>query len=97
MACLRVSSRMPVDALHVAQGCLVPTTACWVRCLLTVRCLQAAFPHAIRAGYMLRVPHLRCTSSTILLLPVQVLNYGQSIFEGMKAQRTPQGTIVLFR
>ena len=27
----------------------------------------------------------------------QVLNYGQSIFEGMKAQRTPTGDIVLFR
>lgn len=28
---------------------------------------------------------------------MQVLNYGQSIFEGMKAQRTEQGQIVLFR
>lgn len=28
---------------------------------------------------------------------VQVLNYGQSIFEGMKAQRTESGQIVLFR
>ncbi len=27
----------------------------------------------------------------------QVLNYGQSIFEGMKAQRSAQGRIVLFR
>jgi branched-chain amino acid aminotransferase len=27
----------------------------------------------------------------------QVLNYGQSIFEGMKAQRTERGHIVLFR
>ncbi|CAL5223128.1 g5593 [Coccomyxa viridis] len=27
----------------------------------------------------------------------QVLNYGQSVFEGMKAQRTPAGNIVLFR
>ena len=27
----------------------------------------------------------------------QVLNYGQSAFEGMKAQRTPAGDIVLFR
>ena len=27
----------------------------------------------------------------------QVLNYGQSIFEGMKAQRTAGGNIVLFR
>lgn len=27
----------------------------------------------------------------------QVLNYGQSVFEGMKAQRTPGGNIVLFR
>ena len=27
----------------------------------------------------------------------QVLNYGQSVFEGMKAQRTPEGDIVLFR
>ena len=27
----------------------------------------------------------------------QVLNYGQSIFEGMKAQRTGAGSIVLFR
>ena len=27
----------------------------------------------------------------------QVLNYGQSIFEGMKAQRTPEGEVVLFR
>lgn len=27
----------------------------------------------------------------------QVLNYGQSVFEGMKAQRTPKGQIVLFR
>lgn len=27
----------------------------------------------------------------------QVLNYGQSIFEGMKAQRTPEGDLVLFR
>jgi len=27
----------------------------------------------------------------------QVLNYGQSIFEGMKAQRSPDGNILLFR
>ena len=27
----------------------------------------------------------------------QVLNYGQSIFEGMKAQRSARGRIVLFR
>lgn len=27
----------------------------------------------------------------------QVLNYGQSVFEGMKAQRTAGGNIVLFR
>ena len=27
----------------------------------------------------------------------QVLNYGQSIFEGMKAQRSAKGRIVLFR
>lgn len=27
----------------------------------------------------------------------QVLNYGQSVFEGMKAQRTAKGNIVLFR
>ena len=27
----------------------------------------------------------------------QVLNYGQSVFEGMKAQRTATGQIVLFR
>ena len=27
----------------------------------------------------------------------QVLNYGQSVFEGMKAQRTPGNNIVLFR
>jgi hypothetical protein len=27
----------------------------------------------------------------------QVLNYGQSVFEGMKAQRTPNGDVVLFR
>lgn len=27
----------------------------------------------------------------------QVLNYGQSVFEGMKAQRTEEGNIVLFR
>lgn len=27
----------------------------------------------------------------------QVLNYGQSVFEGMKAQRTANGKIVLFR
>jgi len=26
-----------------------------------------------------------------------VLNYGQSVFEGMKAQRTPNGDVVLFR
>ena len=28
---------------------------------------------------------------------LQVLNYGQAIFEGMKAQRTEKGQIVLFR
>lgn len=28
---------------------------------------------------------------------LQVLNYGQSVFEGMKAQRTAQNRIVLFR
>jgi hypothetical protein len=28
---------------------------------------------------------------------VQVLNYGQSVFEGMKAQRSAKGNIVLFR
>lgn len=28
---------------------------------------------------------------------VQVLNYGQSIFEGMKAYRQPDGGIALFR
>jgi hypothetical protein len=34
----------------------------------------------------------------ISLLPsAQVLNYGQAIFEGMKAQRTEKGSIVLFR
>ena len=27
----------------------------------------------------------------------QILNYGQSVFEGMKAQRTAAGNIVLFR
>lgn len=27
----------------------------------------------------------------------QVLNYGQSVFEGMKAQRSAKGNIVLFR
>lgn len=27
----------------------------------------------------------------------QVLNYGQSIFEGMKAQRSAEGQVVLFR
>ncbi len=27
----------------------------------------------------------------------QVLNYGQSVFEGMKAQRSARGRIVLFR
>ena len=27
----------------------------------------------------------------------QVLNYGQAIFEGMKAQRTQTGEIVIFR
>jgi hypothetical protein len=32
-----------------------------------------------------------------LLFFLQVLNYGQSVFEGMKAQRTPSGSIVLFR
>lgn len=34
----------------------------------------------------------------ISLLPsAQVLNYGQAIFEGMKAQRTESGSIVVFR
>lgn len=33
----------------------------------------------------------------ITVLPVQVLNYGQSVFEGMKAQRSAKGRIVLFR
>ena len=28
---------------------------------------------------------------------MQVLNYGQSIFEGMKAQHSAKGRIVLFR
>lgn len=32
-----------------------------------------------------------------LMPSAQVLNYGQSVFEGMKAQRTPAGDIVLFR
>jgi branched-subunit amino acid aminotransferase/4-amino-4-deoxychorismate lyase len=32
-----------------------------------------------------------------LLLSVQVLNYGQAIFEGMKAQRSAKDRIVLFR
>lgn len=32
-----------------------------------------------------------------LMPSAQVLNYGQSVFEGMKAQRTPSGSIVLFR
>lgn len=27
----------------------------------------------------------------------QVLNYGQSVFEGMKAQRSAKGRVVLFR
>lgn len=30
-------------------------------------------------------------------MPLEVLNYGQAIFEGMKAQRTSNGDIVLFR
>lgn len=38
--------------------------------------------------------HLDCSSQICAL---QVLNYGQGLFEGMKAQRTPQGKIVLFR
>jgi hypothetical protein len=34
----------------------------------------------------------------LLLDPAaQVLNYGQSLFEGMKAQRSADGSIVLFR
>jgi hypothetical protein len=28
---------------------------------------------------------------------LQVLNYGQSVFEGMKAQRSAKGNVVLFR
>lgn len=32
-----------------------------------------------------------------LMPSAQVLNYGQSVFEGMKAQRTADGSIVLFR
>jgi branched-chain amino acid aminotransferase len=32
-----------------------------------------------------------------LMPSAQVLNYGQAVFEGMKAQRTPSGSIVLFR
>jgi branched-subunit amino acid aminotransferase/4-amino-4-deoxychorismate lyase len=30
-------------------------------------------------------------------MPAQVLNYGQSVFEGMKAQRSARGRVVLFR
>ena len=39
-----------------------------------------------------RRPPTRPTST-----PPQVLNYGQSVFEGMKAQRSAKGRIVLFR
>ena len=35
--------------------------------------------------------------STCCPISMQVLNYGQALFEGMKAQRTPSGEIVLFR
>ena len=37
---------------------------------------------------------------TPLYLPLsvlQTLNYGQSVFEGMKAQRSAEGNVVLFR
>lgn len=38
------------------------------------------------------------TSHCTLCCPnLQVLNYGQSVFEGMKAQRSAKGRIVLFR
>eukprot|EP00210_Caulerpa_lentillifera_P009364 g8927.t1 len=39
-----------------------------------------------------------CPFGTLELMPsAQTLNYGQAIFEGMKAQRTHKGRIVLFR
>jgi branched-subunit amino acid aminotransferase/4-amino-4-deoxychorismate lyase len=45
---------------------------------------------AARSG---RPPHRR----TLPPRPAQVLNYGQAIFEGMKAQRSAKGRVVLFR
>lgn len=32
-----------------------------------------------------------------MVVMLQVLNYGQSVFEGMKAQRSAKGRVVLFR
>lgn len=37
------------------------------------------------------------SQSPFCCLHLQVLNYGQSVFEGMKAQRSAKGRIVLFR
>lgn len=44
--------------------------------------------------------HCRCVPTSLadtLDVVVQVLNYGQSVFEGMKAQRSAKNRIVLFR
>lgn len=50
----------------------------------------------IRAHILARHMHTRASTVHSLLF-LQVLNYGQSVFEGMKAQRSAKGNIVLFR
>ena len=45
---------------------------------------------------LLLLTHVRCAGAHTPPC-LQILNYGQGLFEGMKAQRTAQGKIVLFR
>ena len=54
-----------------------------------LQCVQTVCRLQLHPGWYCRYWHRS--------VHMQVLNYGQAIFEGMKAQRTDKGQIVLFR
>ncbi len=58
--------------------------------------VQAAVLCVSSTLYLCSMYPFACTVTSAVAL-LQVLNYGQSVFEGMKAQRSTQDRIVLFR
>jgi hypothetical protein len=95
------SAVTPTTPANSAQ----PAVACNPCCLAELLCCSSitVCAHPLHSMLMVDPPttsypptpiHPHTGLPTVLL---QVLNYGQSVFEGMKAQRSVKGDVVLFR